>query len=232
MKYKAIIFDLFGTLVDDYDVVGYASVLRETGSLLKLRYDDFDRLWKETGEKRMTGGFKTLEENFEYICKELKEPVKQFDLKLAKMVRYDYVTGSLTPRMYAIETLSELKKSGYKLALISNCSMEPPDLWPQTPLAPFFDVLLFSSICGLRKPGIEIFRLALEKIGVKAEECVYVDDNSKNLTAAAGLGITSVLVTDAEGKEQHHYFEPPVDNQWTGLKIKDLAEVLDILEDA
>ncbi len=230
MKYKAVLFDLFGTLVDSYDIVGYASALRETSSLLKLRHDDFVKLWMETGEKRMTGGFKTLEENLEYICAELKQPVKKFDLNLAKMVRHDYVTGSLAPRQYAIETLAELKKSGYKLALISNCSMEPPELWPLTPFAPFFDVLLFSSICGLQKPDLRIFQLALEKLGLKAEECVFIDDNSKNLTAAAGLGITSLLITDAEGKEQHHPFEPPPE-EWNGRRIKDLAEILDILEE-
>jgi len=230
MKYKAVILDLFGTLVDSYDLIGYTSALRETSSILKLPHEDFIRLWTETTDKRTTGGFKTLEENLEYICRELNVPVKIFDINLAKMVRYDFVSMALAPRKYTIETLSQLKKDGYKVALISNCSMEPPDIWPVTPLAPFFDVTIFSSTCGLTKPDPRIFQMALEKLGLKPEECVFVDDNSNNLNVAVGLGIVSVLITDAEGKEQHHAFEPQTGG-WNGLKIKELPDVLDILEE-
>ncbi len=229
MKYKAIIFDLFGTLVENYDLVGYAGVLRETSSILKIRHEDYARLWQETALRRTTGGFRTLEENLEYICRELNVPVKQFDINLAKMVRFDYVSLALSPRQYTIETLAQLKKDGYKLALISNCSMEPPLLWPSTPFAPFFDVLLFSSTTGIQKPDPRIFTMAVEQLGVKPEGCLFLDDNSTNLTAAAGLGISAVLISDPEENEQEHLIEKQEIN-WDGPTIKSIEEVLDLLE--
>ncbi len=230
MKYKAVIFDLFGTLVDNYDFIGYASALRETSSLLKIPHEDFYRLWTATAEKRTTGVFKTLEENLAYICRELNVPVKEFDINLAKMVRYDYESLALAPRKYTLETLSELKTSGCKIALISNCSMDIPEIWPLTPLAPFFDVTIFSSICGLRKPDPRIFQLAVEQLGVKPEECLFVDDNADNLTAAAGLGIEAVLIS-APVEEQDPQVPAPKKSEWDGLTIKEIPEVLDILED-
>ena len=75
MKYKAVIFDLFGTLVDNPGIVEDASALRETSSILKIPHNDFLKLWNDTAEKRTTGSFKTLEDNLEYICRELKLPV-------------------------------------------------------------------------------------------------------------------------------------------------------------
>lgn len=230
MKYQAVIFDLFGTLVDEYDTLEYASALRETSSILKLRHEDFQKLWHETSWRRNAGGFENIEENLQYICRELNEPVKQFDIKLAKMVRYDFLSPLLTPRLYTVETLSMLKKAGYKLGLISNCSIDIPDIWPRTPLAPFFDVTVFSCNCGLMKPDPAIYRPATGKLGVKPEDCLFVDDNADNLAAAASLGMKAVLIEDPGEKDPYRPKEQQP-KEWTGLKIKDLLEVVDMLEE-
>jgi len=231
MKYKAIIFDLFGTLVDSFDFLEYASALRETSSILKIPHNDFQKLWDATAEKRTTGAFKTLEENLEYICLELNVPVKKFDITLAKMVRYDYITLALTPRRYVIETLSQLKKDGYKMALISNCSSETPVIWPKTPFAPFFDIALFSSVTGILKPDQGIFPMAVEQLGVKPEDCLFIDDNSDNLKAAAAYGMSPLLIDTPEENEYAHFVKKP-EIIWDGPRIKAVEEVLDLLEEA
>jgi putative hydrolase of the HAD superfamily len=236
MKYKAVIFDLFGTLVDGYDLVGYHSALRETSSILKIQHEDFLRLWKDTSDKRTNGTFKNVEENLVYICKELNIPVKQFDINLAKMVRQDYITQGLTPRRYTIETLSQLKTDGYKIGLISNCSPETPAIWPVTPFAPFFDATIFSSKAGLLKPDPRIYLLAAEQLAVKPEECLYVDDNTVNLTAAADTGMTSVLIKGEEDGDTPYRSDmvkpAEPETKWDGPVISALPEVLDILEEA
>ena len=230
MKYKAVIFDLFGTLVDEYDTLGYASALRETSSILKLRHDDFQKIWHETNWQRNAGGFKNIEENLQYICRALNQPVKPFDINLAKMVRYDFLAPLLTPRLYAAETLSTLKKAGYKLGLISNSSIDIPDLWPGTPLAPYFDVTVFSCACGFMKPDPAIYRLAMEQLDVEPEECFFVDDNVGNLIASASLGMKAVLMETLEEKDPYRPARPQPE-EWTGRRIKDLPEILDILEE-
>ena len=62
MKYKAIIFDLFGTLVDSYSISGYTQLLSDMAFTLDLPKDDFAKLWKETTYERGIGIFKTTEE--------------------------------------------------------------------------------------------------------------------------------------------------------------------------
>src|SRR4030042_1059492 len=146
MKYQAVIFDLFGTLVDIYYRTDYYSVLREMISILKTPHDDFMKLWHSTAEKRTTGVFPTLEENLAYICRELNIPVTNSQINLAKRARFDYVALVLTPRADAIEVLSRLKSDGYKTGLVSNCSAEPPVIWRYTSFAPFFDATVFSSV--------------------------------------------------------------------------------------
>src|SRR4030042_1235205 len=114
MKYQAVIFDLFGTLVDIYYRTDYYSVLREMISILKTPHDDFMKLWHSTAEKRTTGVFPTLEENLAYICRELNMPATSSQINLAKRVKFNYVALALTPRADAIEVLSRLKSDGYK----------------------------------------------------------------------------------------------------------------------
>lgn len=47
---------------------------------------------------------------------------------------------------------------------------------------------------GMRKPHPEIFLHALEKVGCKPEEAVFLDDIGSNLKAAAKLGIRCIRV--------------------------------------
>jgi putative hydrolase of the HAD superfamily len=231
MKYKAVIFDLFGTLVDSYDLVDYSSALRETSSILKIPHDDFRKVWHDTHEHRVTGVFKTLEENLEYICRELKAPATKFDIKLAKMVRFDYLALTMTPRRYTIETLSQLKTDGYKMALISNCSPETPVIWPHTPFAPFFDVTVFSSAAGIQKPDPRIFLMATEKLGVKPQDCLYIGDgDSHELTAAAGVGMQPVLIKEEQKDGSMPVRYSPEIDDYPCPCISSLPEVLDILE--
>jgi putative hydrolase of the HAD superfamily len=231
VKYKAVIFDLFGTLVDIYSQPDYHSVLREMMTLLKAPEDGFMRLWHETSERRTSGGFKTLEENLEYICRELNLVPTAFQIDMAKWVRFDYVSLVLTPREDAIETLSRLKEDGYKIGLVSNCSAEPPVIWPQTTLAPFFDATVFSSTAGICKPDPRIYLLATEQLKVKPEECRYIGDgDSGELTGAAGVGMHPVLIQVPHEDSAYALRTNAKIDEYPCPKITSLREVLDLLE--
>jgi putative hydrolase of the HAD superfamily len=230
LKYQAVIFDLFGTLVDSLSPVEYYSVLREMISILKAPPDDFIKLWLSTAEKRTTGVFRTLEENLEYICHELKVPVTKSQINLAKRVRLDYVALALTPREGAIETLSRLKADGYKIGLISNCSTEPPVIWPYTPFAPFFDVTVFSSVAGVQKPDPRIYSMAIEQLKVEPEDCLYIGDgDSHELTGAAQAGMHPVLICAAHEDGAEAVRSDTKIDDWPCPKIASLLEVLDLL---
>ena len=57
-----------------------------------------------------------------------------------------------------------------------------------------FDAVIQSCQLGLRKPDPAIYRAALEALGVKADEAVFLDDIGSNLVGAADMGIATIKV--------------------------------------
>ena len=56
-----------------------------------------------------------------------------------------------------------------------------------------FDAVVISGEVGMRKPELEIFELALDRIGLPAGECVFVDDMPHNIAAAAQAGLAGIV---------------------------------------
>jgi putative hydrolase of the HAD superfamily len=83
-----------------------------------------------------------------------------------------------SPRPEAAPTLEELRRRGFKIGVISNCTSDVPPAWPPPPLAGLVDAAVFSSRVGLTKPDPAIYAIALERLGVEAAECLYVGDGA------------------------------------------------------
>ncbi|MFH9726922.1 HAD-IA family hydrolase [Streptomyces sp. NPDC017254] len=89
------------------------------------------------------------------------------------------------------------RAAGHRLALLSNSfGLDPFNPYEHVGIWDLFDVHVVSELVGMAKPDPAIYELALEWIGLPAEQCVFVDDHAVNLPPAAGLGIATVHVTD------------------------------------
>ncbi|MFC1949831.1 HAD family hydrolase [Chloroflexota bacterium] len=229
MKYKAVIFDLYGTLVDEYPYEGYQSVLGQMASIFKISFDDFKRLWYETADERNTGILRFVEDNVEYICQKLGVPADDTKVKHATRLRYDFVAETMKPRQDAVEVLSQLRSRGLKLGLISNCSPETPVIWEDTSFPPLFNVTVFSSSAGVKKPDPRIYQLAVERLAVNPESCLYIGDGDSNeLTGALSAGMHPVMIRIAdEDSAQPHV---SIKQEWDGLVISSLKEILALIE--
>ena len=71
MKYLAVIFDLFGTLVDNFSSRGYEDALIQMASVLSLPPDEFSRVWFGSARALQASSLQSLEDKIEYICSEL-----------------------------------------------------------------------------------------------------------------------------------------------------------------
>jgi len=92
------------------------------------------------------------------------------------------------------ENLLALKRS-YRLGVISNSDGGMPDLLARLGLADCFETMIDSALVGYQKPHPEIFRAALRKVNVPAEESVYVGDvYSIDYTGARGVGMQAILM--------------------------------------
>jgi len=228
MKYAAVIFDLFGTLVDNFSLQEHRSILTEMASVLASSSDDFVRLWFDTFDDRVTGAFQSPEANIEYICRQLGVCVEDTQIKLAAQIRFDYTVRSMTPRPDAIEVLSHLKLKAYKIGLISDCSSELPTIWKSTPFAPLIDVAVFSCSVGLKKPDPRIYQMATNQLAVEPQRCLYVGDGSSHeLTGASQVGMHPVLLRVlGEDNTDAHWIDR---EEWDGPVISSLKDVLNLL---
>lgn len=97
-----------------------------------------------------------------------------------------------------LPTLSNLKGAGYKLAIISNAGDDEDvqTLVDNTGLRPYFDLVLSSAACGVRKPNPRIFNLALERLGLQASQAAMVGDTlGADVLGAGNAGLYSIWLT-------------------------------------
>lgn len=82
----------------------------------------------------------------------------------------------------------------YKMAIISNdAGSWSRHLREKFDINRYFDVVSVSGDLKIRKPDERIFQITLEKLGCRAEDCVFVDDRERNLKAAGELGMRPIL---------------------------------------
>ncbi|MER5768691.1 HAD family hydrolase [Streptomyces sp. NPDC001985] len=92
--------------------------------------------------------------------------------------------------------LRGLRRDGYRLALLTNNVREWEPLWRAgLPVDELFDVVVDSHREGVRKPDPAIYGILLERLGVEAARCLFVDDTGENCAAAARAGMRAVLFT-------------------------------------
>jgi len=98
----------------------------------------------------------------------------------------------------ALPTLKTLVGQGYRLGMVSNTSddknvQQLVDRWW---LRPFFETIVTSAGCGIRKPDERIFQLALDHFRVPPQQTVMVGDTPEaDILGANQLGIYSIWIT-------------------------------------
>ena len=229
MKPKAIIFDLFGTLVDDF-VTSVGQMQTELIAALAVPREPFMQIWRQTSEMRTTGAFQTVEASIEYVCDAMGVRVTEEQMTKAVEIRLQQIRRALNPRPDAVATLKQLKNEGHKIGLLSNCSIEIPILWSETAFANLVESPVFSSRERLKKPDPRIYHLACERLGVEPEACLYIADGENHeLTAAAKVGLHSILIRNPSQDDGKEVLREA--REWQGDSIDSLTEVLQLLRD-
>lgn len=198
-KIKGVFFDLGGTLriceenpehqekakARMAELAGRADV-KDFIDMVEARYAPY-RDWALT-ENREAGDFELWHKwllpemesgALEKVCHELT-----FQYRQAKGKRR-VVDGGL-------QVIRGLYERGYRLGIISNLIGEDeiPDWLREDGLTQYFGAVVLSSVCHIRKPDPEIYRLGCEELGLEPEECVSVADNlGRDITGAKAVGI-------------------------------------------
>ena len=220
MNYKAVIFDLFGTLVHKFPVDESISVLWDMAGVLGVDADAFTKLWFDSFSERHSGCFPNLEADIDYVSQKMGVQPGEEQVRQAAQINLDYVATHIVPRQGAVEVLTWLRDKGYKIALVSNWSDEVPTVWNDIPLSDYFDVSVFSCRVGIMKPDPRIYHMACDQLSLNPEECLFVGDgDSSELAGASGVGMSTVLISD--DKAEH----------WSGSRISSLDQIKEILSE-
>ncbi|HWI62671.1 MAG TPA: HAD-IIIA family hydrolase, partial [Symbiobacteriaceae bacterium] len=191
-RYKAFVFDLFGTLIDNMPRAPHMQLL---ASALEVPVAEFEPAWMATGNRRFTGGYASVAECFTEVGRLLGREFSPAVLSRAAAVRLAEMRAAMAPRPDAVATLSTLRCRGLKIGMVTNCTLETDVLWAETELAPLVDAPLFSSREGRVKPDPELYREVCRRLGVLPRDCVYVGDGgSRELETAAEVGMDPVLI--------------------------------------
>lgn len=98
-------------------------------------------------------------------------------------------------RTEMVQFCISVRERGLTTGLLTNNAREFEGFWkPLLPLDELFDDVVDSSEVGMRKPAPQIYELALERLGVRASQAVFVDDAPGNVAGAEAVGLTSVLI--------------------------------------
>ena len=100
------------------------------------------------------------------------------------------------------DTLSLLYKDEYKMAIVTSSKRYFLELMhKKTALLQFFDFTLTFDDYTNVKPDPEPYLLALEKSGLKKEECIIVEDSRRGLVSAMNAGIKCIIIPNEFTKE-------------------------------
>jgi putative hydrolase of the HAD superfamily len=126
----------------------------------------------------------------------------------------------------ALETLAQLADAGWRIGVISNTIQPPHHMHAsllRRGLAPFMEVQVYSSAAGVAKPHPAIFRLALDSLGVRPAEAVYVGDRLiADVGGSQAVGMKGALIEVGHRTEAHPDIVPDV-------RIRELPELPGVL---
>ncbi|MEX2422127.1 MAG: HAD-IA family hydrolase [Actinomycetota bacterium] len=220
---RAVVFDLFGTLVYEFPRADWDGWLATSAAVLEADHDMFRSAWEATAVERQTGRLGDIEQNLKTVAARAGAWPSDSQITEAMEARSSMYRKWFVPRPGADQVLTELRSDGFALALVSMCAPDAPAMWRASPLGGTVDVEVFSSEVGLRKPEPEIYLLACERLGVGPGDCLYVGDGSyRELSGATAVGMRAVLIRDPDEDAEVLRFDA---DDWDGPAIADLREV-------
>ena len=188
MAVKVIIFDLFETLVSEFDA-GHPSIT-EVAQALQLPVEDFQREYVNHRPARCTGQL-DYAASLRYIVRKLGGKSPENTIKtLAERRHSTFAVHLCHIEPEILDMLNEITTSGIRLGLISNTDGSEILDWANSPLVRFFEVTVFSNVVGMVKPDPHIYQYACKNLDVAPSDCIFIGDgNSDELRGAAQVGM-------------------------------------------
>lgn len=212
MSLQAVLFDAAGTLFDPREPVGetYARVLAEHGAAIPAwRLEDaFTRVRRHAPEmvfsdadpaewpdRERAWWWSRLRETVRAADSEAD--VRDFDGCFERLFAHFAEAHAWRARPGAAEALVALREAGLRTAVVSDFDHRLDGVLEGLGLAVHLDAVIRAAHAGAAKPDPRIFRFALARLGVAAEEALFVgDDAERDLAGGRAVGMAALDVNE------------------------------------
>ena len=183
---KNIVFDLGGVLIDWNPEYVFLKEFR--GDREKMNWF-FNTICTSSWNEQQDAGYS--------IEKATNERVAMFP-KHERLIRMYYGEWEQMLGFEHTETVEILRRlhdsKEHSIYSLTNWSNETfPVALKKFPFLSWFKGILVSGDVGLKKPDPEIYKLLLDRYGLKANTCVFIDDRTENVKAASALGFSGIV---------------------------------------
>jgi putative hydrolase of the HAD superfamily len=186
----AVLLDLYDTLVNG-DWTWWRATL---AGRLGVAPEALSEAYRATRVPRNTGGFADQAGDMTAVVQAVGiEPEPSLIDELVTMER-SFSREHVTLYPDALSTVQALRARGVATALVSNCSHNTDVVVEHFGLDRVFDAVVLSFRVGSAKPDPAIYRTALDAVGARASDALFVDDQADYVDGAAALGIDARLI--------------------------------------
>ena len=188
MSIRAVLFDLGGVIVR----TEYQAPRQHLAERLGMEYDDLVKIVfdSDSGYQASIGAIPP-EAHWDWVLKRLKRPASELE-----SIRHEFFAGDIIDRTL-LDFLRSLRGT-YKTGLISNAWGDLREYLLREKIDDAFDHMIISAEVGAVKPEAKIYQTALEQVGVKPKEMVFVDDFAVNIVGCEKIGIQGILFKDPD----------------------------------
>jgi putative hydrolase of the HAD superfamily len=211
---RAVLFDLFDTLLYMEPTSAWQEGIRLAGEA-GLTKEQWLAGWRSTADRAMRGQIRLVDERVRQalIVAGLPDPPDRLVQSMGAARRRDWLDSAA---LYGDvpHSLAELRRTSYKLGLVSNIFAYEMDIIQRLGLRPLLDAVVLSCDIGTCKPDPGIYLAAAVQLAVAPAECVFVGDGmSGELSGARAVGMTAVRIDRSvrdEGEERGDAYDARV----------------------
>ena len=150
--YKAVLFDLFGTLIESPLMTAYREMVAEIADVLGQPAETFQEPWMSINDGRLDGSFGSSEGDILAVAELVVASVSDSQMAQCMELRRSITRKFLTPKAGVIAILEELNEMGCDIGLVTDCVYDVPAVWLDTEFSPYFAAAHYSCVTHVRKP--------------------------------------------------------------------------------
>ncbi len=198
---KAVFFDQDGVIIDterDGHRVAFNRTFKECGYDFEWDVEFYHELLQVAGGKeRMKHHLRTKGFGVEIEPEDVDEHIKKMHLRKTAIFVEMIESGELPLRPGVKRMMQEVNDAGLILGVCTTSNERAAQAVAHGVLKDInFEFVLAGDIVSKKKPDPEIYNLALEKTGLKPEECIVFEDSRNGVLAARAAGLNIIATTN------------------------------------